>query len=642
MAADEVIHTDFLIIGGGVAGLNAALTARQAGVDVTVMDKAVIERSGHISGGVDHFLAYLETGPNWDSREAYLEFTAKSAAGATNLNVVEKVYCDNLKAALKRFDDVGVPLTQPDGTFFRTQSYGQPGPWFINFNGKRLKPALGRAARAAGCRVLDRVVAGDLLTREGQVCGAAGFHIRGREFFVVSAKAVLVATGGTNRLYQNPTGLSFNTWMCPANTGDGEALAYRAGAKLANVEYLRWTVIPRGFSAAGLNAFVGMGGVFVNGRGEPFMERYHPQGMKGPRYKLVEGVLGEIKAGRGPVYLDCRHLEPEALKHLITTLSYDKDTLPDFFEQKGVDLSRDLLELCNSEGMQGGPNEVCGSGLKIDPYCGATLPGLFGAGNSADQCRSMHMAVTSGIHAGAQAAAFAKLLDGPPPYEQRQVNAVKERLFAPTRRKGLLDWREFEDVLQRIVTEGLGPARSAWGMEKAWENLELLEKWRPEVTAQAGHDLLRLHEVYNLTTVARCMLAAASRRQLAGSIDGRPGGRRPSASGLSTVVLSPSDLRRNDSCRRWWILILARGAGSAKTVAPWTSFILIRKAAGRRSATRKSAGTAAPAARPAPRKPSPFASPCGSWSRPGWSLIEGFFGGFGVFGVRTPKRSPCF
>jgi succinate dehydrogenase/fumarate reductase flavoprotein subunit len=76
---------------------------------------------------------------------------------------------------------------------------------------------------------------------------------------VISAKAVLLSTGGANRLYQNPTGLSFNCWMCPANTEDSEAMAFRAGARLANMEYLRMTVVPRRFSARGLNALVGMG-----------------------------------------------------------------------------------------------------------------------------------------------------------------------------------------------------------------------------------------------------------------------------------------------------------------------------------------------------------------------------------------------
>jgi adenylylsulfate reductase subunit A len=510
---EERLQTDVLIIGGGAAGLNAAITARESGQHVLIMDKAVIERSGHSAGGIDHFCAYLETGPDWDTREAYLDLTAHSARGATDISVVEKVYCEELKGAIKRFDDIGCTLRRPDGSFFRTQSYGQPGPWYINFNGKRMKPLLAKAARDAGCRVLDRVVTGDLLVRDGKVCGAAGFHIREGTFYVIHAKAVLLATGGTNRLYQNPTGLSFNCWMCPANTGDGEAMAFRAGAKLANVEYLRMTVIPRGFSAAGLNALVGMGAKLVNGQGEEFMERYDPLGMKGPRYKLVQGVLGELKAHRGPVSIDCRHLDPVAMRHLITTLGYDKDTLPDFFAQKNIDLTKDLMEIATSEGMQGGPSEVCGSGIKINQDCSTTVPGLFAAGNSADQCRSLHMAVTSGIHAGPMASACARTRVNSAPVSDQQVNEIRDHLFAPLEGAGSVSWHELEDVLQRTLAEGMGPVRSSWGMDKAWQNLDLIDIWKDQVKVGNYHDLCRVQEVYNMMTVARCMIRAALFRQ---------------------------------------------------------------------------------------------------------------------------------
>lgn len=510
----ERLKTDILVIGGGAAGLNAALTAREAGRDVIVMDKAVVERSGHFAGGIDHFAAYLETGPDWDTREAYLDFTARSARGATNLAVVEKVYCDALKTAIERFEKIGCSLRRQDGTFFRTQSYGQPGPWWINFNGKRLKPLLAKAARAAGCRILDRVVTADILIEDGRACGAAGFHIRTGQFFVIQSKAVLVATGGTNRLYQNPTGLSFNIWMCPANTGDGEAMAFRAGADLANVEYLRMTLIPRGFSAAGLNALVGLGGKLINGQGEDFMVRYDPMGMKGPRYKLAQGVLGELKAHRGPVYVDCRHLDPEAMGHLVTTLGYDKDTLPDFFAQKNIDLRQDLLEIATSEGMQGGPNEVCGSGVKIDADCSTNVPGLFAAGNSADQCRSLHMATTSGIRAGEAMCRYVKKQhNAHAGVSEDRIGRIRERVYAPMDDAKTVSWHEFEDVLQRIVTEGLGPVRSDWGMKKAYENLDLLEEWKDRVKAETYHDLCRTQEVCNMMTVARCMIEAAAFRK---------------------------------------------------------------------------------------------------------------------------------
>jgi adenylylsulfate reductase subunit A len=357
-------------------------------------------------------------------------------------------------------------------------------------------------------------VTGDLLIRDGMVCGAAGFHIREGTYHVIQAKAVLLATGGTNRLYQNPSGLSFNCWMCPANTGDGEAMALRAGARLANVEYLRMTVVPRGFSAPGLNALVGMGAKFVNGMGEEFMYRYDRLGIKGPRHKLVHAILTELKAHRGPVCIDCRHLDPEAMRHLLATLSYDKDTFPEYLQQKGLDLTKDMMEVATSEGMQGGPNELCGSGIKIDGDCATNVPGLFAAGNSADQCRSLHMAVTSGIHAGRTMAAYsAKLGEKPLFLPDRLVREVRERLYAPMQESRSVSWHEFEDVLQRILSEGMGPVRSEWGMKKAYENLDLIEKWKDHVKAETYHDLCRTQEVYNMLTVARCMITAARFRK---------------------------------------------------------------------------------------------------------------------------------
>lgn len=180
-------QADILIIGGGVCGLNAALTAREQGRSVIVMDKAVIERSGHIAGGIDHFLAYMNTGAEWDTREAYLEFTGKSARGVTNIDVVDSVYCQELPHALKRFEEINCTLRQPDGTYYRTKSYGQPRPWWINFNGKRMKPLLAKAARKAGCAVLDRVVTADLLTNGGYRLLARRASISARAISISSA-----------------------------------------------------------------------------------------------------------------------------------------------------------------------------------------------------------------------------------------------------------------------------------------------------------------------------------------------------------------------------------------------------------------------------------------------------------------------
>ena len=92
------IETDVLIIGGGLAGCNAAIGAAEQGARVVVLDKGRIERTGDIAGGVDHFMAYLEEGEPWDTAEAYLEYVGRIARGAIDLKITEAVFCRGLKA----------------------------------------------------------------------------------------------------------------------------------------------------------------------------------------------------------------------------------------------------------------------------------------------------------------------------------------------------------------------------------------------------------------------------------------------------------------------------------------------------------------------------------------------------------------
>jgi adenylylsulfate reductase subunit A len=120
-------------VGGGLAGNNAAIAAVEKGVSVLVADKGAIARCGAIAGGVDHFMAYLETNDEWDTRKAYLDMVARIGRGAVNLSVQNAVFCNELSATLARMEKIN-SLKQPDGTYYRTKSFGMPGPYFINFN----------------------------------------------------------------------------------------------------------------------------------------------------------------------------------------------------------------------------------------------------------------------------------------------------------------------------------------------------------------------------------------------------------------------------------------------------------------------------------------------------------------------------
>ena len=506
----ERITTDVLVIGGGMAGANAAIGAAEAGRRVVVMEKATLERSGDVGGGVDHFLAFLETGEPWDTREAFLEHIWDSGCGTGEPAIIDSACCDGLKAAIDRLARVGVPLTRSDGTFYRTRSFGQPGPYFINFNGKRLKPALAAEVRRLGCRVLDRTMALDLLVEDHGAAGAVGLGIRTAKPVVVRARAVVVGTGDTSRLFQNPRINPFNCWASPFNTGDGQAMAFRAGAKLANMEFMRMSLTPKGFAAAGFNAFMGMGCRLMNAQGEYFMER-NKGGDNPPRNAAVYFALQEIREGRGPIFVDCRHLGAPEMAHLESTLGYDKDTLPDYIEQRGENLREKPMEINLSDGSQGGVSSVTGAGICIDGSAAATIPGLFAAGNCADHNRGLWAATTGGYTAGRAAAAYANreshLADrsGPIPDLAGYTR--------PLHRKTGLSYREIEDAIRLVMFEHCGTIRSAHGLMAALEKLDRIDPYVTEIAVADPHELMRALESRSLLQVGQLMARSALYRK---------------------------------------------------------------------------------------------------------------------------------
>lgn len=508
------LKTDVAIIGGGTAGLNVAMAAAEKGAEVLIVDKAHIQRSGAIAGGIDHFMAYLDTGEAWDTREGYLRYVGKVARGAADLRIHEKVFCDELTDALERVEKMGISLRQKDtGKIFRTKALGQPGPYAINFDGKFLKPAMAKEVKRRKCTVINRVQVTNLYLHDGEFAGFAGWDMRTGDFYEVQAKAAVISTGNTNRMFKSQNGNPFNLWYCPANTGDLHRAAFDAGVELANVEYVRMTIVPKGFSAPGFNAFFGMGGKFVNGLGDAFMTNYHPMGDNAPRNMMVWGALQEVRAGRGPIYIDVRHLKPKELEHLFFTLGIDKDTLPEYFMAKGYSREGAMIEMTVSEPMQARPSEMCGSGVKIDETCASNVPGLFAAGDASDQMGCLHMCVGGGFAAGKHAAAYAARQSGHRPLDDKVLENERKRVFEPLLRKGSIHYGEFESVVRMITTDHFGPVKTEISLNAAIAKLDALDAHRDELGATNLHELMRCHEAMNIHAVAKIVAHAALARK---------------------------------------------------------------------------------------------------------------------------------
>ncbi|CEP69339.1 FAD-dependent pyridine nucleotide-disulphide oxidoreductase [Moorella glycerini] len=513
---EHQITTDVLVIGGGSAGTMAALAARRQGLEVALVDKAGIDRSGCGCAGNDHFLAILESGPEWDTREAFLKWYHRLTQGLVDMAIPEKVFLSRIKRMVAYLEELGIPmrLNTAHNDYIRTGSFGQPGDYFINFDGRKLKPTVSAEAARAGVKFFRRINITDLLLSNGAVSGAVGFDIRKGDFYTFLARATIVATGNVTRLYNNQAGMPYNSWHSPYNNGGAQAMAFRAGAELKNMEFVNYTLTPVNFSASALNAIVGMGGYIVNGLGERFLFKYHEKGEKGPRWVMPWGVYWEIKEGRGPCYFDLRHLPEESLNHLLHhLLPVDKNTFLDYCWQKGVDLRKDLLEVQISEGqLPAFLGSV--SGIYVTPECATTVPGLFAAGACAVTVGSLSGSMCVGETAGEEAATFISRGGGVEPVVSREeLNARREAIYDPLNRRDGLKYYELENKLRQVMTLYVGIGRTARGLQAAVHELDKLEKLIEDVRAGNLHELMRTHELRDLLLVARAITRGALERE---------------------------------------------------------------------------------------------------------------------------------
>lgn len=513
----QIVETDVVIVGGGVAGCLAAVGAAEAGARIVICEKGgIIERSGSIAAGVDHFIAVLEEGPEWDTSEYLLRHVPAITEGVTDLDVAARLIY-GLKDMVHRLESYGVDFhdpDKPDVPYYRHRSLGLPGEYCINFDGFNFKHAIGRAARRTGARVLERVMVADLLLQEGRPVGVIAFHVRRGTVFLILARAVVLATGDANRLGRNASGHPFDSWHLPYNTGDAHAMGLRAGVELANMEFTDSTVSPKGYSTQGTNAFVGAGAYLRNVHGERFMFKYSPDGERARRADLINGVVTEVLEGRGPIYCDCTHLPPEEARHLQRTLGVDRPALPDYFAQRKIDLSREAFEVTVSEIASVRAGALFrGNGINIDADCASNVPGVFAAGDCSTMGAGISGAAVLGHVAGLSAGSYARSQPAPEPLAAEERQALREALERPLLRAEGLTYRQFEDEVREIVTGQIGYRRDEARLLEALAGLRHLRRQESKLRARDYHDLMRVNEARNIRAVAEALAVSAMARR---------------------------------------------------------------------------------------------------------------------------------
>lgn len=510
-----VMETDMLVVGGGVAGTLAAIPALEAGYKVVICEKGrVLDHCGSIGCGVDHYLTVMNTGPEWDTPAFLIKHVPELTDHIVDMAVASRVI-EEMPRIFRKIESFGVDFTDKQlGTYYRLRSFGLPGTYHINFDGTDFKKCLGERVRKGKATVLMRTMVVQLLERDNRIYGAIAFNFRTGEWVVIRAKTVVLATGDVNRISRNASGLAFDSWHFPYNTGDAQAMGYRAGAMLANMESVEATLTPKGFSTQGLNALVSLGAYFVNMSGERFMFRYDKKGENARRAVLADAVINEYLLGNGPVYLDCRHLPPDMLDRMEHTLQVDRYTLPAFYQQKGVNFREELVEISVSElSIRRSGVYFRGSGLAVDTQGETSVDGLYAAGDCATVSGGIAGAAVLGHIAGEGAVARMRTFTGSLPEVDRSVvDTLRSRANNHLQQSGGIPWKQFEDDVRSTVTDYVGVRRTDKTLRLAIDTLCALAKKEPQLKADDLHGLMRVHEASNIRMNAEIMACASLAR----------------------------------------------------------------------------------------------------------------------------------
>ncbi len=507
----DVVVCDVLVVGGGVAGCIAGVRAREAGARVVVVDKVrSLRRSGDAGRGLAFLTAFSESGPDWDTAEAFSDWYCHVADGLVDMEVASAVAVEVLPETVGYLEAMGVSFRNSAGGHDRVTRMWTPGPIVIKFDGEDLKPILTERLVESGAEVVGGVHVTSLLQDDaGRVVGAVGFDIRSCAFKVFLAGAVILAAGNPQRVIAPTLGWGvFDTAARPYHGVTGYVLAAGVGAVASCLEFLGTFLFPKGFATGAMGNLLEAGGRLINGRGESIAD-LADTGEREFGFEIVGKAAREILAGRGPVYIDCRHLDQAVIDDLNTYVSFDAPLFNEFLQQSGLDLRHHPIEFELFNGVWSATGSP--KGVVIDAECGSGVPGLFIAGDMATPAYALAGAFTTGYVAGPAAAVFAATA-GPGTPAAGTVEAERRRVFAPLERSSGIRWQEFETELQHVMTKHVGLSRTDFGLNQALAYLAEYRQVADTLAATNGHELLRTQEAIDLVTFDQMMAAAALER----------------------------------------------------------------------------------------------------------------------------------
>ncbi len=513
---NRIIDTDVLIIGGGTAGCFAGITlGKKKDLDVLIVEKANIVRSGCLAAGVNAINAYITKGR---VPQDYVDYCKKDADGIVREDLLLSM-SERLNHVTKIMEDLGLVILKDENG-----EYVARGNRNIKINGENIKPILADAVKKQdNVTVINHLNITDFIVENNEIKGAYGFDVNNAVFYEINAKAVLVATGGAAGLYRpnNPGFSRHKMWYPPFNTGAGYAMGINAGAEMTTFEMrfialrCKDTIAPTGTIAQGVPAKQ------LNSNGEVYENKY---GLT--TSQRLYGTVTENREGRGPCYLGTKGISKEQEEDLYKAyLNMAPSQTLKWLEAAGGP-SEENVEIEGTEPYIVGGHTA--SGYWVDNNRETTIHGLFAAGDVAGGCPQKY--VTGALAEGEIAAqAIAERLEGSG--KGFVVNEVADselsaNAFAKkseyerflNNKQGLVDIEQTEEAMQKIMDQYAGGISTDYQynearLELADEKIKFLEQSIDNLAAQDADDLLRIYEIRERLTVCRSVIAHLKARK---------------------------------------------------------------------------------------------------------------------------------
>jgi len=507
----RTIETDLLVVGSGGAGLWAAIRAAEAGARTLLVDKGLVGRSGNtvMASGLSVVGPWHLPG---DGPEVLLHDTLEGGQFLNNQKLV-RILIDETPKRVAELEAWGLTFDrQEDGRCVLLQSGGHRYPRVLVRSdrvGLAIAKTLRRRALQVGVKCQEDTIVTALLTSGERVVGATAIDSRLGEFVVFAAKAVVLATGGIAQLYPMSTSMA-------SNSGDGVALALRAGTVTVDMEQVQFFPICLVFPSSVKGFALGLRDKLVNRLGERFMERYDPERMEGSTRDIMSrAIYSEIKAGRGTEHGGVFHDVREAPERLFVSYLDQYN----FCLKRGLDLKKEMAEVAPAVHYFMG-------GIEINDGGETNLAGLYAAGEVAGGVHganrlggnSLADLLVFGARAGESAGRWG-LGSQAAEVDPQQVKEQDQRIHSVLEGKnGGIRPIEVKRAIQEIMWEKVGVVRSRRSLTEALQRLNQLEKdlSQASVTCKGllhNQELVSYLEAENLLLVGKAIATSALVRE---------------------------------------------------------------------------------------------------------------------------------